>query len=114
MTGIVIRNVTNEDEHDLEDVGARPALPEDVREHEERGEDAHHEDVAVGEVDELDDAVDHRVAERDEGVDGAARQAVDELRRTDEQEVEDRQHADEHAAARGAAAGTFPRDLGVR
>ena len=38
-----------------------------------------HEDVAVGEVDELDDPVDHRVAEGDEGVDRADREGVDGL-----------------------------------
>ena len=35
---------------------------------------AEHEDVAVGEVDQLEDAVDERVAERDEPVDGAVRE----------------------------------------
>ena len=43
-------------------------------------EGADHEDVAVGEVDELDDAVDHRVAQRDEGVDATDRERVEELR----------------------------------
>ena len=33
----------------------------------------------MGEVDELQDAVDHGVAERDQGVDGAQREAVDEV-----------------------------------
>ena len=42
-------------------------------------ERAEHEDVAVGEVDQLDDPVDHRVAERDERVDRADRQRVDRL-----------------------------------
>ena len=40
---------------------------------------AHHEDVAMGEVDELDDAVDHRVAEGDEGVDEAELEAVQQV-----------------------------------
>ena len=43
------------------------------------GEGAHHVDVAVREVDELQDAVDHRVAQRDEGVDGPEREPVDEV-----------------------------------
>ena len=43
------------------------------------GERAEHVDVAVREVDEAQHAVHHRVAERDEGVDGAEREAVDEL-----------------------------------
>ena len=34
-------------------------------------EGAHHEDFAVGEVDQLDDAVDERIAERDQGDQGA-------------------------------------------
>ena len=41
--------------------------------------DADHHHVAVGEVDELQHAVDHRVAERDQRVDGAGGQAVDEV-----------------------------------
>ena len=74
-TGIVISEVDAR--------GPRPAragrrsarLAEDVGQDEDRHEGADHEDVAVGEVDELDDAVDHRVAEGDEGVDRADRQA---------------------------------------
>ena len=34
--------------------------------HRKRKERAHHKDLAVGEVDELDDGIDHRVAERDQ------------------------------------------------
>jgi hypothetical protein len=45
----------------------------------DREERAHHEHVAVGEVDELDDPVDHRVAQGDEGVDRADRQRVRDL-----------------------------------
>ena len=45
----------------------------------ERDEEAQHEDVAVGEVDQADDPVDHGVAERDEGEDGAAGDPVDGL-----------------------------------
>src|SRR5256885_10372410 len=41
------------------------------REEEDADHPADREDVAVGEVDQLDDAVDHRVAERDERVQGA-------------------------------------------
>ena len=43
------------------------------------GERAQHVDVAVREVDEAQHAVHHRVAEGDERVDGAEREAVDEL-----------------------------------
>src|SRR5262249_27003175 len=45
----------------------------------ERDEQAQHEHVAVGEVDEADDPVDHRVAEGDEGEDGAPGDPVDRL-----------------------------------
>ena len=54
-------------------VGQQPAVDG------EPGEGAHHEDLAVGEVDELDDPVDHRVAEGDEAVGGAQHRAVDQL-----------------------------------
>jgi hypothetical protein len=43
------------------------------------GERAEHEDVAVREIDEPQNAIDHRVAEGDEREDGAEREAVDEL-----------------------------------
>ena len=42
-------------------------------------ERADHEDVAMGEIDHADDAVDHRVADRDQAIDRAERDAVDEL-----------------------------------
>ena len=45
----------------------------------QRDEGADHEDVAMGEVDHADDAVDHRVADGDQAVDGAQRHAVDQL-----------------------------------
>ena len=47
----------------------------------ERAEAAGHEDLAVGEVDELDDAVDHRVADGDEPVHRAEEQPVGQLLR---------------------------------
>ena len=40
---------------------------------------ADHEHFAMGEIDQAQDAVDHRVAERDQGVDRPDRQGVDEL-----------------------------------
>ena len=40
---------------------------------------AHHEDVAMGEVDELDYAVDHRITEGYEGVDEAELESVQEV-----------------------------------
>ena len=45
------------------------------------GEGADHEHVAVGEVDELHDAVHHRVAQGDQGVDEAQLQPVDDVLR---------------------------------
>ena len=53
----------------------RPILPEPSR----RDERADHEDLAVGEVDQLDDSVDERVAERDQRPDRAVREAGDEV-----------------------------------
>ncbi len=47
--------------------------------HRERHHCAEHHHFAVREVDELDDAVDHRIAERDHGIDRPQRQAVDHL-----------------------------------
>ena len=47
------------------------------------GHRADHHHLAVREVDELDDPVDHRVAERDDRVDAAERQAVDDLLQED-------------------------------
>lgn len=52
----------------------------------------HHEDFAVGKVDELEDAVHQRISERDHGVDEASRHAADEHTRQlqgDELEIGD-------------------------
>ena len=51
--------------------------PEDRHDHRARDEPGEREDVAVGEVDELEDPVDERVPERDEPVDRAVRRADD-------------------------------------
>ena len=51
----------------------------DFRREIKSGEGAEHEYVAVREIDEPEDAIDHRVTERDEGENRAERQAVDEL-----------------------------------
>jgi hypothetical protein len=48
-------------------------------ERDQRHERADHEDLAVREIDHAHDAVDHRVADRDQPVDGAEGQPVDEL-----------------------------------
>ncbi|GAA3107562.1 hypothetical protein GCM10020254_61820 [Streptomyces goshikiensis] len=47
----------------------------------ERAEAADHEDLAVGEVDELDDAVDHGVPDGDEAIKGTEGKAVGQLLR---------------------------------
>ena len=44
---------------------------------------ADHDHFAMREIDELNDAIDHRVAERDHGIDAAERKAVDELLQED-------------------------------
>ena len=73
-----------------------------------RDHPAEHEDVAVGEVDQLEDAVDERVAERDQRVDRAARdpdqKCLEEVRRR-LLEV-DRQPDDEQRDEREAEDGT--------
>src|SRR5205085_9868449 len=66
-------------QHRHELPAAQRAGDAEQREPGERDEEAEHEDIAVREVDELDDAVHHRVPERDEGEDRAARKAVDRL-----------------------------------
>ena len=48
--------------------------------HEHRDKGANHEHVSVGEVDQLDDPVDHRVAEGDQRVHGTEGEGVQELR----------------------------------
>jgi hypothetical protein len=45
----------------------------------QRDKGAHHENVAVGEIDHANDAVDHRIADGDQSVDRAERDAVDQL-----------------------------------
>ena len=47
--------------------------------HRQRDQRADHHDFAVREVDEPEDAVDHGVAQRDQRVDAAQHQAVDDL-----------------------------------
>jgi hypothetical protein len=51
----------------------------DDEEDDQRDEGGDHEQVAMGEIDHADDAEDHRVADGDETVDGAERNAVDQL-----------------------------------
>ena len=61
------------DGHDERRLVVRPM----ARKGRQRQHRAEHEDVAVGEVDQLDDAVDEGVAQRDEGVDQAVREPDD-------------------------------------
>src|SRR5690606_14337430 len=52
---------------------------------------ADHHDVAMGKVDQSDDAVHHRVAQRDQRIDAAQRQAVNELLNEDVHKARARQ-----------------------
>ena len=94
----------DEDGEERQDDPGGPGLARieaEDRKQEDRDETAKCEQVAVSEVDELDDPVDHRVAEGDQRVDGpvghAERQDLQEvagalrenLRRQDEDRVED-------------------------
>jgi ankyrin repeat protein len=55
----------------------RRGRPSEGRQHEVPDVGADHVDVTVGEVQQLEDPVDHRVPERDQRVDAAERQPVD-------------------------------------
>ena len=67
-------------QHDQQDQRDRGEAERDQhQERDQRDEAADHEDVAMGEIDHADDAVDHRVADRDQAVDRAEHEAVDEL-----------------------------------
>src|SRR5690606_12514499 len=45
----------------------------------EADESTHHEDVAVGEIDQAQDSVDHRIAQRNQGIDAAELQGIERL-----------------------------------
>ena len=64
------------DDHDAGQI--HPAGQQRIH-HRQRDHGADHHHFAVGEVDQLEDAVHHGVAQRDQGVDAAQHQAVDEL-----------------------------------
>ena len=67
-------------EHDRSaEVGLRWEEPVNERREVVTRERAKHEDVTVGEVDEPQDAVNHRVAQRDKRVNRTERQAIDQL-----------------------------------
>jgi hypothetical protein len=69
----------------LRDRAVGQVQPEEVergreaRQEEQADERSDHEHVAVGEVDQLDDPVDHRIAEGDEGIDRAEHERVADL-----------------------------------
>src|SRR5439155_27392267 len=65
-----------EDEHDAKREGGAVGHAEEADQGKGQ-EGAQGEDVPVGEIDELDDAVDHRVSPGDQGEDGAVRNPVD-------------------------------------
>ena len=56
-----------------------PAVAPTMIRADQRDEGPDHEDVAMGEIDHSDDAVDHRVADGDQAVDRTERQPVDQL-----------------------------------
>ena len=58
--------------------GRRPGPGEQPHPH-DRDVGRHHQQVAVGKIDEAEDAVHHGVADGDEGIETAQGQAVDEL-----------------------------------
>lgn len=67
-------------QHDQQDHRDRGQAGRDQQQKGDQGDEAaDHEDVAMGEVDHADDAVDHRVADGDQAVDGARDETVDEL-----------------------------------
>ena len=77
-TAVVTEADDRADDHEGQHPQGGVALEEDQpgRQGTERTD---HEDLAVGEVDQLDDAVDDRVADRDQGVERSQGQPVDEL-----------------------------------
>ena len=68
----------DDDEKRRDDGGRRSGFLQG-RSEEVGGERAEHQHVAMGEVDEAQDAINHRVAQRDERVDESQRQTVDQL-----------------------------------
>ena len=95
--------------------GGASVETEDRREEGDRDHPAEHEHVAVGEVDQLEDAVDEGVAERDEPVDGAVRDADQErreelVRGLDQVDDEPDDQEDDERRARSAGCGLIRTD----
>jgi hypothetical protein len=88
----------DDDPSDDDEIARVAGQPEDREEHRAGDEPREREHIAVGEVDQLEDPVDQRIAQGDDAVDGAAREAVegdvDELLRPLD-EVHDEPDADE-------------------
>ena len=75
------RGEGHRDQQDQDQGERHPGDAEDAEqgERDDRKEGADHVDLAVGEIDHADDAVNHAVADRDQPVHGAERHAVDQL-----------------------------------
>ena len=66
--------------HDQQDQGDGGQAERDQDQEGDQGDEAaDHENIAMGEIDHADDAVDHGVADRDQAVDRAEHEAVDQL-----------------------------------
>ena len=77
-----VQRRANDDGGDQADEKKQPARQAEAgqrRHHRPARQRAHHQHIAVREVDEVDDPVDHRVAERHQCVDAAQNEAVDDL-----------------------------------
>ena len=67
-------------QHDQQDQGDGGQAERDQdQERDQRDEAADHENIAMGEIDHADDAIDHGVADGDQAVDRAEHEAVDQL-----------------------------------
>ncbi len=72
------KNTENGTDHTRENYRC-PAREAEIRRGTERDIGTDHDDIAVSEVEHLGDTVDHGVAQRDDGVDAAHGQAVDQV-----------------------------------
>jgi hypothetical protein len=77
-----VEDRADDDRGDQRDQQQQPARQAEAGHRDDHGparQRPHHQHVAVREIDQVDDAVDHRVAERHEGVHAAEHQPVDDL-----------------------------------
>ena len=77
------------------DIKDCPRLTEEGGAHANGNERCDHEDIAMGEVDEFNNAVDHGVAERDQRVDCAERHGVQELLKAEHAEHQREESGDD-------------------